>query len=160
MQTGDISTKENLCDTCLNSYPSCNPPKDLQFGNGVGNDNIIECKKYVNLVSQSIKCKSSFIPDLECDNIYCVEHSLGMEDNKGYCSHRRMKEMCNAGKLYITNIKSAIPGTAGNSPASTPAQQSYGASSEQPAPYLNVRCNVFGARQERAQVLGIIDTSS
>lgn len=31
-------------------------------------------------------------------------------------------------------IKSAIPGAAGNSSASTPAQQSYDASSEQPAP--------------------------
>lgn len=46
-----------------------------------------------------------------------------------------MKEMCNAGKLYIANIKgideklkSAVHGAAGNCSASTPAQQSYGAS--------------------------------
>ena len=41
-------TKINLCDTCTerNDYPICCPP-DVTFGNGKGNDNIIQCSKYI-----------------------------------------------------------------------------------------------------------------
>ncbi len=39
----------NLCDTCTlrKDYPICCAP-DIEFGNGKGNDNIIQCSKYVN----------------------------------------------------------------------------------------------------------------
>jgi len=43
-----VDTKINLCDTCTerNDYPICCPP-DVTFGNGKGNDNIIQCSKYI-----------------------------------------------------------------------------------------------------------------
>ena len=44
-----MDTKINLCDTCYNSvdFPECIPQSDdILFGNGLGNDNIIECVNY------------------------------------------------------------------------------------------------------------------
>ena len=40
-----IDTKRNLCGSCKSSYPDCtgNP----EFGDRVGNDNVIRCNKYV-----------------------------------------------------------------------------------------------------------------
>ena len=42
-----MNTKRNLCDSCMNAkvFPVCFE-KDIVFGNGVGNDNIIKCRKY------------------------------------------------------------------------------------------------------------------
>lgn len=41
------NTKENLCDSCLNqcSFPEC-LPDNVEYGNNVGNDNIISCDNY------------------------------------------------------------------------------------------------------------------
>jgi hypothetical protein len=38
----------HLCDTCKNrgNIPQCFND-DLEFGNGLGNDNIIKCKYYI-----------------------------------------------------------------------------------------------------------------
>lgn len=36
------NTTQNLCDYCLEEYPRCNGGL-LKFGNGIGDDNIIEC---------------------------------------------------------------------------------------------------------------------
>lgn len=39
--------EENLCDTCRLSTPECDAEKGLlEYGNGVGNDNIIACPSY------------------------------------------------------------------------------------------------------------------
>ena len=40
-------TKINLCDTCSNrcNFPLC-MPQELEFGDGIGNDNIIKCERY------------------------------------------------------------------------------------------------------------------
>lgn len=40
-------TKEHLCMTCKKNFPSCDASNDLiEFGDGVGNDNIIGCNAY------------------------------------------------------------------------------------------------------------------
>ena len=38
-------TKVNLCDTCVKEYPVCDSP-NVEFGDGVGLDNIIKCAIY------------------------------------------------------------------------------------------------------------------
>lgn len=43
-------SKEHLCDSCLLEYPDCDADAGLiEFGDGVGNDNIIACDKYTTL---------------------------------------------------------------------------------------------------------------
>lgn len=39
------SSKDNLCDTCRKCIADCDA-KDIEFGDGVGNDNIVECGEY------------------------------------------------------------------------------------------------------------------
>jgi len=39
------NTKIHLCDTCKYVFPECNPEK-IEFGDGFGNDNVIECSQY------------------------------------------------------------------------------------------------------------------
>ncbi len=44
-----VDTKINLCDTCMNrlDLPNCMPvPGDIEFGDGLGNDNISKCVGY------------------------------------------------------------------------------------------------------------------
>ena len=39
--------EKNLCDTCKDTYPGCPAfVRDVKFGNGKGNDNVVECKYY------------------------------------------------------------------------------------------------------------------
>lgn len=41
------TTKDNLCDTCKYSYPECTADEtDIEFGDGIGNDNICICEVY------------------------------------------------------------------------------------------------------------------
>lgn len=43
----EITTKDNLCDTCKLSYPSCPADEtDIEFGDGIGEDNVIDCTYY------------------------------------------------------------------------------------------------------------------
>jgi len=48
--TGEIKmkdTKLNLCSTCSLEIPSCSATfEDVEYGDGTGNDNVIECKHY------------------------------------------------------------------------------------------------------------------
>lgn len=42
------NTTEHLCDSCnkyILFFPNC-MPEDVSFGNGKGNDNIIECSEW------------------------------------------------------------------------------------------------------------------
>ena len=39
------NSKCHLCTTCVYDYPECSP-QVLEFGDGVGNDNVIECDAY------------------------------------------------------------------------------------------------------------------
>lgn len=40
-------TKRNLCDACKFNIPECQALNtDIEFGDGLGNDNVIECKFY------------------------------------------------------------------------------------------------------------------
>jgi len=48
------NSKEHLCDTCSKIYPDCSYAADIagdvqeiEFGDGVGRDNIISCNTYV-----------------------------------------------------------------------------------------------------------------
>lgn len=40
-----IDTKRNLCGSCKSSYPDCKGKPE--FGDNVGNDNVIRCNKYL-----------------------------------------------------------------------------------------------------------------
>lgn len=45
----NIDTKLNLCDTCKFHVAECDAEfneDDLFFGDGIGNDNVYECKVY------------------------------------------------------------------------------------------------------------------
>ena len=44
-----IEARLNLCESCAKEYPECDATIDgMEFGCGVGNDNIIGCTAYVN----------------------------------------------------------------------------------------------------------------
>ena len=44
-----IEARLNLCESCTKEYPECDATIDaMEFGRGVGNDNIIGCTAYVN----------------------------------------------------------------------------------------------------------------
>ena len=45
--TKTISTKDNLCKYCQLMIPTCPKANQLKFGNGIGNDNIIECSEFI-----------------------------------------------------------------------------------------------------------------
>ena len=38
--------KINMCDTCGLIYPTCHP-EIIEFGDGIGNDNVIVCSSYL-----------------------------------------------------------------------------------------------------------------
>jgi hypothetical protein len=48
-------TKENLCDTCpkRTDFPQC-LSGDVEFGDGLGNDNITACSQCVSPYSETI----------------------------------------------------------------------------------------------------------
>lgn len=41
------NTKDNLCDWCQLCIPECPKANHIKFGNGKGNDNIIECSEFL-----------------------------------------------------------------------------------------------------------------
>jgi hypothetical protein len=41
------STKDNLCDFCQLEFPTCPKATHIEFGDGVGNDNVIECSEFL-----------------------------------------------------------------------------------------------------------------
>ena len=41
------SSKDNLCNYCQLEFPSCPKANHIKFGDGVGNDNVIECSEFV-----------------------------------------------------------------------------------------------------------------
>ena len=48
-------SKENLCDSCktLGGIPLC-IPDDVEFGDGLGNDNVIACRNCTSPYSNTI----------------------------------------------------------------------------------------------------------
>lgn len=49
-----IDTKQNLCDTCSDHPAECESVQ-IEFGDGVGNDNVISCGQYNIFVSDMKK---------------------------------------------------------------------------------------------------------
>jgi len=48
-EQGPIETRLHLCESCTKEYPECDATiGGIEFGCGVGNDNIIGCTAYVN----------------------------------------------------------------------------------------------------------------
>lgn len=46
--TKKLNNQIHLCDSCKYDYPNCpSENEDVLFGNGVGNDNICCCAKYI-----------------------------------------------------------------------------------------------------------------
>lgn len=44
-----IEARLHLCESCTAEYPECAATSDdIEFGCGVGNDNVIGCRQYVN----------------------------------------------------------------------------------------------------------------
>ena len=44
---GTTSTKDNLCDYCQLCQPECPKANHIKFGDGIGNDNVIECSEFI-----------------------------------------------------------------------------------------------------------------
>lgn len=42
-----IDSKDHLCKYCSNEFPSCPKAQHIKFGDGIGNDNVIECSEYI-----------------------------------------------------------------------------------------------------------------
>ena len=45
--TATTNEKDNLCSYCSNDFDTCPKALHIRFGNGLGNDNVIECSEYV-----------------------------------------------------------------------------------------------------------------
>ena len=41
------STKDILCNYCQLDFADCPKANHIKFGNGIGNDNVIECSEFV-----------------------------------------------------------------------------------------------------------------
>lgn len=40
-------TKDHLCKYCQNDFATCPKANNIKFGDGFGNDNVIECSEFV-----------------------------------------------------------------------------------------------------------------
>lgn len=58
-------TTENLCDTCqrCNEIPLC-MPDDVEFGNGLGNDNIIACSNCLSKYAEPASIHDAALKEL------------------------------------------------------------------------------------------------
>jgi len=45
--TGTESTKDVLCKYCQLDFANCPKASHIKFGDGIGNDNVIECSGFV-----------------------------------------------------------------------------------------------------------------
>jgi hypothetical protein len=45
--TGTESTKDNLCNYCQLHIAECPKANHIKFGDGKGNDNVIECSEFL-----------------------------------------------------------------------------------------------------------------
>ena len=45
--TGTRSSKDNLCIYCANEFATCPKATHIKFGDGKGDDNVIECSEFV-----------------------------------------------------------------------------------------------------------------
>ena len=71
-------TKRHICNTCQKEFPTCDSKK-IVFGNGVGNDNVVNCDAYMKTKTE-IRC-SDYNIDKKCtgdvmcsnDDLCCLE---------------------------------------------------------------------------------------
>jgi len=86
-----IDTKRNLCGSCKSSYPGCTG--EPEFGDNVGNDNVIRCKKYIKKKTNVIR--------VEVGDEYFVyvlkDESVSMNEFK---SRRRIETNNTTDNLY------------------------------------------------------------
>jgi hypothetical protein len=74
-----ISNQINLCESCAENHPSCEP-NSVVFGDGVGHDNICACDIYSPVKLRKTKCEdctgwyNSCAPDDYPDYIDDPEH--------------------------------------------------------------------------------------
>ena len=52
------NSKLNMCDKCFNDFSSCKPTI-CEFGDGVGNDNVIACSEYIGKPHKDIEIDTS-----------------------------------------------------------------------------------------------------
>ncbi len=45
--TGTLNSKDNLCNYCQLSIATCPKANHLKFGDGFGNDNVVECSEFI-----------------------------------------------------------------------------------------------------------------
>ena len=43
-------TDQDLCECCVHNFATCPKATHIVFGNGVGNDNVIECSGFINAI--------------------------------------------------------------------------------------------------------------
>lgn len=67
----DVYKKSHICNTCKNVYPECNADK-VEFGNGKGNDNIVNCDCYE---SKNPHVKGFYCPNCGCE--VCADKDFG-----------------------------------------------------------------------------------
>lgn len=96
-----VDTKKNLCDTCINSVdmPMCTS-EDIKFGDGYGNDNIIECNNYeveglengcISLGEFDVVLKPQHYADKQIEVIDYMEDTLSKEGYEGFCTGNVLK---------------------------------------------------------------------
>lgn len=68
-----VDTKRHLCDSCCNNFPTCISEK-IEFGDGLGNDNVIECSGYndKNVKTLEAKSFSSIFDIIKAECVGCV----------------------------------------------------------------------------------------
>lgn len=99
----DVENKVHLCDSCKKSYPSCSmdcEAKNIIFGTGVGNDNVIACSEYqsinvkekINNTKKTCKWKTKNYPmtaywETDCGKF--LTESILKEEKEGmkYCPY-------------------------------------------------------------------------
>lgn len=97
-----IEARLHLCESCMKEYPECDATIDgIEFGCGVGNDNIIGCTAYVNRWKAQEPVKpiiETTYGTAECDDpwgrlIFCgacgkrINEKYNPDEDDKYCKH-------------------------------------------------------------------------
>ena len=67
------STKDDLCQYCQNDFATCPKANHIKFGNGFGNDNVIECSEFTPISFHNnypIECTNKFAKRVDLNETY------------------------------------------------------------------------------------------